>query len=104
MGEWDHHGLCYDARPSPRVNSPRRTGFQMKETISRAISTLNSLGVGDLDRIHLRLGEVESDLAGLGAQELVEMLTDARGALDGGDVPLFRRRVQHVVSRLGHLR
>ena len=76
----------------------------MKETISRAISTLNSLGVGDVDRIRRRLCEVETVMATLGAEELVQMLTDAREALDGGDVPLFRRRVQHVVSKLGHLR
>jgi hypothetical protein len=76
----------------------------MKQTISRAISTLNSLGVGDLDRIRRRLDEVESDLSSLGEQGLVEMLADARSALDKIDIPLFRRRVQHVVSRLGHLR
>ena len=76
----------------------------MKQTISRAISTLNSLGVGDLDRIRQRLDEVESDLSSLGEQDLVGMLADARSALDNVDIPLFRRRVQHVVSRLGHLR
>jgi DNA integrity scanning protein DisA with diadenylate cyclase activity len=76
----------------------------MKKTISRAISTLNSLGVGDLDRIRKRLDEVMADLGTLEAEELITMLTDARTALDRGDVPLFRRRVQHAVSRLGHLR
>jgi len=32
------------------------------------------------------------------------MLSEAEDALGRGDAPLFRKRVQHVVSRLGHLR
>ena len=76
----------------------------MTETFKHAISTLNSLAMGDLDRIRQRLQEVGANLAESGESELAGMLTEARDALGRGDVPLFRKRVQNVVSRLGHLR
>lgn len=76
----------------------------MKQTISHAISTLNSLSMGDLERIRERLQEVGTRLADCGEAELSGMLSEAEAALGRGDAPLFRKRVQHVVSRLGHLR
>ena len=76
----------------------------MSETIRHAISTLNSLATGELERIRLRLQEVGANLAASGEAELAGMLSEAEDALGRGDAPLFRKRVQHVVSRLGHLR
>lgn len=76
----------------------------MSETISEAISTLNSLAMGDLERIRQRLHEVGARLAASGEAELAGMLSEAEKALGRGNAPLFRKRVQHVVSRLGHLR
>ncbi len=76
----------------------------MSETIRHAISTLNSLAMGDLERIRHRLREVGATLVTCGEAELTRMLSEAEAALGRGDVPLFRKRVQHVVSRLGHLR
>jgi hypothetical protein len=68
------------------------------------IVTLNSLQIGDVDRILERLDEVGQALAEMAQDELVRSLQEARTAIRSGDVPLFRKRVQHVVSRLGHLR
>ena len=76
----------------------------MDNPVDRAIQTLNSLQRGDLDLIRLRLGQVGRDLRDLGHEDLAAALEEARTALGRGDAPLFRRRVQHVVSRLGHLR
>ncbi|TDI35483.1 MAG: hypothetical protein E2P03_00710 [Acidobacteria bacterium] len=76
----------------------------MKERITHAISILNSLAMGDLERIRQHLQEVGASLAAGGEAELAEMLSEAENALGRGDAPLFRKRVQHVVSRLGHLR
>jgi hypothetical protein len=76
----------------------------MSEHIRRAISTLNSLAMGDLERIRQRLQEVGASLTADGEEELAGILSEAEDALGRGDTPLFRKRVQHVVSRLGHLR
>jgi hypothetical protein len=60
--------------------------------------------MGDLERIRQRLQEVGASLTASGEAELVGMLAEAEDALGRGDAPLFRKRVQQVVSRLGHLR
>ncbi len=90
--QWRPGSLCYDA------------GIPMDNPIDRVIVTLNSLHVGDVDRILARLEEAEATLRQLAEEELVEKIGEARGAIQKGDVPLFRKRLQHVVSRLGHLR
>jgi hypothetical protein len=74
------------------------------ERIDRAIVTLNSLKLGDVDRILLRLEQVTEVLRELSQEELVQSIQEAREAIRRADLPLFRKRVQHVVSRLGHLR
>ena len=76
----------------------------MSELIKHAISTLNSLAMGDLERIRQRLQEVGASLTADGEEALAGLLSEAEEALSRGDAPLFRKRVQHVVSRLGHLR
>ncbi len=76
----------------------------MGEAIDRIISTLNSIHLGELDRIVRRLDEVRDVLQDLEKPELEDYVNKARAAIQGGDLPLFRKRIQHVVSRLGHLR
>ncbi|MFQ5669558.1 MAG: hypothetical protein ACE5HD_03435 [Acidobacteriota bacterium] len=76
----------------------------MERDVDRVISNLNSIHLGDLDRIAGRLEEARRTLEQLDAQDLVASIQEAQRAIRQGDVPLFRRRVQHVVSRLGHLR
>ena len=76
----------------------------MDDRIDRAIVTLNSLQMGDVDRILLRLEQVTEVLTDLSQEALVQSIQEAREAIRQADLPLFRKRVQHVVSRLGHLR
>lgn len=76
----------------------------MDTPIDRVISALNSIRVGDLDRIHVLLAEVRASLVDLGEAELIERVDEARAAITRGEVPLFRKRIQLVVSRLGHRR
>ena len=76
----------------------------MDTPIDRVISALNSIRVGDLDRIDALLGEVRDTLLALGELEMIERVDEARQAIARGDVPLFRKRVQLIVSRLGHRR
>jgi hypothetical protein len=76
----------------------------MDNAIDRVISTLNSLQIGDLDRIAVRLDEASRLLGEIEQPDLVEKVDEAREAIRRGDVPLFRKRLQLVVSRLGHRR
>ncbi|MFQ5767262.1 MAG: hypothetical protein ACE5ID_04690 [Acidobacteriota bacterium] len=73
-------------------------------TLHAVISTLNNLKMGDLDRIARHLNEVRQDLRRLELKNLAAMVQEAGEAIERGDAALFRRRIQHVVSRLGHLR
>lgn len=68
------------------------------------IVALNSLALGDLDVLRGRLGKVREALAGMGQGELCERLDEAGRALDAGRIAEYRRLVNQVVSRLGHLR
>ena len=76
----------------------------MGSPVDRAISTLNSLQIGEMERIRRRLVEVRRSLEEVGEPNLLAKLEEAQTAIVQGDVPLFRKRIQHVVSRLGHLR
>lgn len=71
---------------------------------SQLIALLNSLAFGDLDALRARLDEAARACAELGRDDLAEALGDARGSLLSGDLKTFRRRVEMVVSKLGHLR
>ena len=67
------------------------------------IAFINAIQVGDLDRIEGKLTEAKAACEAMGQADLAESLTEAQTALDGLDMKLFRKRVQHVVARLGHL-
>ena len=76
----------------------------MDKSVDQLLASLNALKVGDLDSIGVRLSEARQACEGLGQPELAASLNEADDALAAGDVRLFRKRVQHVVARLGHLR
>ena len=71
---------------------------------SQLIALLNSLATGDLESLKSRLDEAAAACAALGQDELVATLGEARASLLVGDLRTFRRRVEKVVSKLGHLR
>lgn len=73
-------------------------------TPSQLIAFLNALHLGDVDALRAKLDEAGTACAGLGQDELVAQLGSARTALDGGDVRTYRKRIETVISRLGHLR
>jgi hypothetical protein len=76
----------------------------MRAAADQVISVLNSIEVGAIERIAGRLEEARRLLADMGQADLVAKLAEADEAIRCGDVPLFRKRLQNVVSRLGHLR
>jgi len=68
------------------------------------IVSLNSLGVGDLESIHRRVRAARAEVVAHGHEELAARLDEALEALGQGRMAEFRRLVNQVVSRLGHLK
>jgi hypothetical protein len=68
------------------------------------IVTLNNLGRGDLEVLRSRLLGVRRELSTMGQEELGERLDEALRCLERGEAAEYRRLVNHVVSRLGHLK
>jgi hypothetical protein len=68
------------------------------------IDTLNNLTTGELSRLNSRLEELRAETERQGLDEVPRILGEARRLLHAGDIKGFRKKVQHAVSRLGHLR
>jgi len=68
------------------------------------IAHLNAIRVGDLGAIREKIEQAKEGCVQLAQPELAEMLQEALAALDVADVKTYRRRVETVVSKLGHLR
>lgn len=66
------------------------------------IETLNNLSFGELGTVTRRVGEVRDEADQLELDEIVAILDEALRALGEGDLKLFRKRLNHAVSRLGH--
>lgn len=71
---------------------------------SQLIAALNSMAVGDLDSIRAKLAEAADGCRRLGQEELADRLDQARQALAAADLRTYRKQVETVISRLGHLR
>ncbi len=71
---------------------------------SGLIAQLNSLSVGELDNLQGKLQEAEQGCRDLGHGDLADRLAQARQALLQCDTRTYRKQVETVVSRLGHLR
>ncbi len=71
---------------------------------SRIIASLNSLSLGKTEVISAKLAEARHVCLELDEKELADRLGEAHGALLRGDVETYRKRVESVVSRLGHRR
>ena len=71
---------------------------------NQIIALLNAITIGELDKILTKLGEAENACRDLQQGELAARLAHAREALRKTDVKGFRKDVEAVVSKLGHLR
>jgi len=71
---------------------------------SQLIAYLNAIGVGELDSIRTKLREARAACVGLQCSDLAIKLDEAAAALDRADMKTYRKRVETVVARLGHLR
>jgi hypothetical protein len=72
--------------------------------VKAIIDTLNNLTFGELSRLSGRVREARRAARAEGLYEIAEILDDALGRLDEGDVKGFRKKISHAVSRLGHAR
>ena len=68
------------------------------------ITYLNAIHVGDVEAIRGKLDEAQRACIELQQQELADKLAEASSALAAADVKTYRRRVETVLSRLGHLK
>ena len=68
------------------------------------IVSLNSLGVGDLDAIERKIETARQEIRTSRHEELAARLDEAVAALRRGQFAEYRRLLNLVVSRLGHLR
>ena len=73
-------------------------------TPSQVIALLNALTHGDLEAIHAKLTEARGACERLGHDEVASLVAEADGALSGGDLKTYRKKVETAVSKLGHLR
>ncbi len=73
-------------------------------TPTRLIAFLNSLSFGDLGAITTKLEEARVACLNLEQPELAAKIDDASTALRSADVKTYRRSLETVVSKLGHLK
>ncbi len=71
---------------------------------SQLIAALNALTFGDLARLRSKLAEAADACRRIGQEDLAARLEQAGSALESGDLKTYRRQVETVISRLGHLR
>jgi len=73
-------------------------------TPSQLIAFLNAMSFGDIVLLSAKLEEARVACLALAQADLVLRLEEARSALGKGDVRTFRKKIETVVSKLGHLR
>lgn len=71
---------------------------------ARIIAALNALGRGEMATVRARLDEARRACVELAQEELVTRLDEAASALARADLKTYRKRVESVISRLGHLK
>ena len=71
---------------------------------SRIIAELNALHLGEMDGIQAKLASARRACLALEQRELAEQLGEASTALGKADIKTYRRRVETVISQLGHLK
>ena len=73
-------------------------------TPNKLLALLNSLSVGELDSIAGKIEQAKAGCLEIGESDLATRLDEALEALDGLDMTTYRKRIETVVSKLGHLR
>ena len=71
---------------------------------SQLIAFLNAINVGELDGIRAKLATAREACIDLEQDELASRLSEAEEALFEADMKTYRKRIETVIARLGHLR
>ena len=72
--------------------------------ISQLIAYLNALHLGEMEGILAKLAEARRACADLDQSELADKLDEAGQALSCADIRRYRKNVETVIARLGHVR
>jgi len=76
----------------------------MSMTPTQLVAYINAIRVGDLNGIRSKLGEARQACQDLDREDLVQTLIEAETALDQAEMKIYRKRMETVISRLGHLK
>jgi dipeptidase len=71
---------------------------------SQLIAHLNALSVGEMDVIQGKLAQARLACRELDQGELADKLREAEQALAQADVKRYRKCVETVIAKLGHIR
>ena len=71
---------------------------------SQLVIHLNALNVGEIASIRGKLEQALQACVDLDQADLVSKLTEARQALELADMKTYRKRVETVIARLGHIK
>jgi hypothetical protein len=71
---------------------------------SKLIAFLNAINVGEMDSIRTKLDAARQACRDLDLGDLEGVLAEAEEALGRADLKTYRKRIETVVARLGHLR
>jgi hypothetical protein len=72
--------------------------------VEKLIAGLNALNLGELDGLRSRLAHLRQACCEIDQQELAAMLEEADAALEVADMKIYRKRLETVIARLGHLK
>jgi hypothetical protein len=72
--------------------------------VEKLIAGLNALNLGELDGLRSRLAHLRQACREIDQLELAAMLEEADAALEVADMKIYRKRLETVIARLGHLK
>ena len=73
-------------------------------TPSQLIAFLNAIEVGEVNGIHDKIELARQACLELDLPDLADKLAEAGDALRAADMKTYRKRIETVIARLGHLR
>ena len=76
----------------------------MSMTTTQLVAYINAIRVGEMDGIRGKLDEARKACRDLDQEDLAQVLTEAEAALDQADMKVYRKRMETVIARLGHLK
>lgn len=71
---------------------------------SQLIAYLNAIDVGEMEGIRFKLARARQECVALDQDDLAVKLAEAESALDSADLRTYRKRIETVIAKLGHLR